>query len=336
MASRKILVVGATGKQGGAFVRAATEARKAEGAPKDGFHLIALTRNTSSPAARELAALGDHVSVVSADLNNANSVRKVFEDEKAKPEGGIWGVFMVLAFPGLGVDGSGEEAQGKLVTDLACEFNVQQFLYSSSDRAHDSRDEHATLSHLAKVNIEENIKSKQGLSWTIIRPVYFMEIFEGLVGRVTFSVVRSGLKKDTKLQLVAADDIGRIAYAIMRSPDAYAGQCITIAGDVLTVRGMQDAYGRGAGSAMPAVPSMLASGITAMNKHIRGVVETMEDVHAARVEHGISSEDLIAKSREICPEMHTFESWAKVHSSKAEQTSGWNGVSMKSLLSGSL
>ncbi|EKM57406.1 uncharacterized protein PHACADRAFT_255135 [Phanerochaete carnosa HHB-10118-sp] len=54
------------------------------------------------------------------------------------------------------------------------------------------------------------------------------------------------------------------------------------------------------------------------------------------VEHGISSEDLIAKCREIYTEMHTFESRAEVHSSKAEQTSGWNGVSMKSLFSVSL
>ncbi|EKM57405.1 uncharacterized protein PHACADRAFT_194951 [Phanerochaete carnosa HHB-10118-sp] len=224
MASRKILVVGATDRQGGTFARAATEAPKAEGALENGFHFVALTHNASSPSVRELAPLSDHVSSASANLNNANTVRKVFEDERAKSEGGTWGVFMVLALPGLGVDGSGEEVQGKLVTNLACEYNVQHFLCSSSDHARDSRDEHATLSHLAKVNIEKNIKSKQGLSWTIICPVYFIEMFEGLVGRVTFSVVRSGLKKDTKLQLVVAADIGRVACVIMRSPDTYDGQ----------------------------------------------------------------------------------------------------------------
>lgn len=29
-------------------------------------------------------------------------------------EGGFWGVFVVLQFPGLGVDASGEERQGKV------------------------------------------------------------------------------------------------------------------------------------------------------------------------------------------------------------------------------
>jgi len=245
-------------------------------------------------------------------------------------------VFIVLAFPGLGADASGEEAQGKLVTDLACEHNIQHLVYSSSDRGHESRDEGATLSHLAKANIEKHIKSKPDLRWTIIRPVYFMELFDGMVGRITFSVVRAGLKKDTKLQLVTVDDIGQVAFAVMRSPDAYAGQCITVAGDVLSVKEMQDAYARGAGSAMPAIPNMLASGMQAMNKQIRGVVDTMESLHADRVERGVKSEEFIAKCKEIYPEMHSFESWAKLHNTKAEQATGWNGVSLKNLLSGSL
>lgn len=115
MSTRKILVVGATGKQGSAFVRAALAPVSGDDAtPTSDFHILALTRNASSGAAQKLASLGDRVTVVSADLENAESMRKVFEDEKAKPEGGIWGVFVALAFPGLGVDASGEEAQCKV------------------------------------------------------------------------------------------------------------------------------------------------------------------------------------------------------------------------------
>lgn len=106
MSSRRILVVGATGKQGGALIRAGLAPDASD------FHFIALTRNVASPAAQELAKLGERVTVVSADLDHVESVRKVFRDEKTN--GGIWGVFLVLAYPGLGADASGEERQGKV------------------------------------------------------------------------------------------------------------------------------------------------------------------------------------------------------------------------------
>lgn len=115
MSPRKILVVGATGKQGSAFVRAAaTSLSSDDSTPASDFHLLALTRNASSEAAQKLASLGDRVTVVTADLDSVESVRKIFEGERTKPEGGIWGVFVALAFPGLGVDASGEEAQCKV------------------------------------------------------------------------------------------------------------------------------------------------------------------------------------------------------------------------------
>ena len=91
MSLRKILVVGSTGKQGSAFVRAAAAHRSEDSgssgspsSPNHRFHIIALTRNPASPAAKELLALGDNVSVAAGDLNDAASIRKVFEDEKAK------------------------------------------------------------------------------------------------------------------------------------------------------------------------------------------------------------------------------------------------------------
>lgn len=53
-----------------------------------------------------------------------------------------------------------------MVTDLACEYNVQHLIYSSAERGDDSRDDHAELSHLAKATNEKYVKSKQGLNWT--------------------------------------------------------------------------------------------------------------------------------------------------------------------------
>lgn len=105
MAVRQILVTGATGRQGKALISAL---RTKEDNP---FHILALTRNASSPAAEALR-LERHVTVIEGNLDSTESIRNVFEDAKA--EGGVWGVFVVLAFPGLGARADGEEWQGKV------------------------------------------------------------------------------------------------------------------------------------------------------------------------------------------------------------------------------
>ena len=109
---RKILVIGATGKQGGAFIRAAVQSSDEN--TKD-IQVIALTRKASSPSAKAISGL-ERVQVVEANLDKPDTVRQVFHDA-AQSDGGLWGVFVVLAFPGLGADATGEEKQGKVCCD---------------------------------------------------------------------------------------------------------------------------------------------------------------------------------------------------------------------------
>ena len=112
---RKILITGATGKQGRALISAlrpaGAEAETEQPAGNGSFHLLALTRDASGPSATSLKS-EPHVTVVQGDLDSEESLRKVFEDAGGKDA--IWGVFMVLAFPGLGVNADGEEKQGKV------------------------------------------------------------------------------------------------------------------------------------------------------------------------------------------------------------------------------
>jgi NAD(P)-dependent dehydrogenase (short-subunit alcohol dehydrogenase family) len=108
---RNIVVAGATGKQGQALIRALLD--PTEPSPEQDWHIIALTRRASSPAAKRLAeANPSNLTIVEGDLENRDSIVKIFED--VKKDGGIWGVFCVLAFPGMGVEASGEELQGKV------------------------------------------------------------------------------------------------------------------------------------------------------------------------------------------------------------------------------
>lgn len=106
MSSKNILVTGATGQQGRALIAALCPKQDAEAK----FHVLALTRSSTGPIAKQLA-LEKHVTIVEGDMMSVESIRKVFED--AKENGGVWGVYCVVAFPGLGAKADGEEQQGK-------------------------------------------------------------------------------------------------------------------------------------------------------------------------------------------------------------------------------
>ena len=110
---RNVLVTGATGKQGQALIRALLHAQEAAVADDHIYHIYALTRKASSPGAQALAERWkENLTVVEGDLDDRASISKIFGDTKGN--GGIWGVFAVLAYPGLGAEADGEEEQGKV------------------------------------------------------------------------------------------------------------------------------------------------------------------------------------------------------------------------------
>lgn len=112
--TRTLLVTGATGQQGRGFIRAVLSTPAASD-----FGILGLTRNLNSSSAKRLADAAPRVELAQADLDDPASVRKVFEE---KGKGGIWGVFLVLAFPGLGADVSGEIQQGKVCVDISSDL----------------------------------------------------------------------------------------------------------------------------------------------------------------------------------------------------------------------
>lgn len=105
---RNVLVIGSTGKQGVALIRALLDPPPSAQEPPQ-YHIYALTRKPSSPIAQRLAER-ENVTVVEGDLDDVDSLAKIFEN--AKEDDGIWGVFVALAFPGLGANADGEERQG--------------------------------------------------------------------------------------------------------------------------------------------------------------------------------------------------------------------------------
>ncbi|CAE6482569.1 unnamed protein product [Rhizoctonia solani] len=100
-----ILVVGATGQQGNAVIRTLSSS--------EDYFCLALTRDLESPRAQRLKSF-KNLKLVSGNLNDIEQLRVIFEDAKSTTTGTIWGVFVALAFPGLGKSAEEEEKQGKV------------------------------------------------------------------------------------------------------------------------------------------------------------------------------------------------------------------------------
>lgn len=224
MASDKvILITGATGQQGGATIRHL--------AKRGGFKLRAMTRKPESDAAKQLRALG--AEVVSGDLNDAASLERALD--------GAWGLFAVQNTWEAGV--VAEEEQGKRIANVAKQRGVQHYVYSSVGSAH----RNTGIPHFDnKFRVEQTVKQLGFPTHVIIRPVFFME---NLIGAwfLQGDKLVTALGPDTKLQMVAVDDIGKFGAAAFHD-ERFKGQEIDIAGDAITmpeaVAGLSEAFGR--------------------------------------------------------------------------------------------
>src|SRR4051794_6390057 len=105
---KTVLVVGATGRQGGAV---------ASHVLKKGFGVQALVRDPQKPRARALTESG--IELVQGDLNDHASLERALD--------GTYGVFSVQNFSQAGYDG--EIRQGTAIADLAKKVGVEHFVY---------------------------------------------------------------------------------------------------------------------------------------------------------------------------------------------------------------
>jgi len=208
-----ILVTGATGKQGGATARELLA---------KGHKVRAITRKPDSPAAREIAKLG--AEVVAGNLDDAASLERSLA--------GAWGVFAVQNTWEAGVEG--EEEQGKRIAEIARRQGVQHFVYSSVASAH----RNTGIPHFDnKWRIEEKVRALSFPSYTILRPVFFMEnlLLPSILPAIQQGQLALALAPETVLQMIAVADIGKYCRWAFESHTALNGRAIDIAGDQVSM-----------------------------------------------------------------------------------------------------
>ena len=231
--NKKILVTGATGKQGGAVAKELL-AR--------GYRIRAMTRKPKGENARALAKLG--AEVVQGDLDDAASLAKVIQ--------GVWGVFSLQNSWEAGVER--EEQQGKRLAKMSRDSGVQHFVYSSVGSAHLK----TGIPHFeSKWRIEEAVRSLRFPSHTIIRPVFFMENFlsPALKSGIDRGKLTLAIKPTTVLQMIAVEDIGKYGAWAFESYQKVNGREIDIAGDARTMPQTARIIAEAAGREVEFVPT---------------------------------------------------------------------------------
>ncbi|WP_182887183.1 NmrA/HSCARG family protein [Microbispora sp. H10885] len=288
--SDRVLVIGATGRQGGATARELL-AR--------GRTVRALVRDPGSPAAASLEQAGAELAV--GDLDDEASLRRAMRDAE--------GVFLALTMmqgPRITVEGAAaEERRGLTVVRLAAEANLGHLVYSSLP----GTDADSGIPHFeSKARIEREIHAL-GLPATILRPVSFMENF------LTYSrpsvedgtlVLRLPARPGTPMQLISVRDIGVFTALAFERPGGYVGRTVDIGADELTPPEIAAAFGRVSG--LPArFEQTPIEQVRAFDEHLARMFEFFD-------EHPAGGVDLKALRAEH-PGLTTFETWLR--------TTGW-------------
>ncbi|MCJ1286050.1 hypothetical protein MMC26_005392 [Xylographa opegraphella] len=250
--SKPILITGATGKQGGSVLRALL----AHPSYSPSAHPIyAVTRNPSSASSTRLAALSPGIKLITGDMNNAPAI---FSSLPSPP----WGVFSVQ------LPGKGEVAQGNALVDAAVRAGARKFVYASVDRhgdvsEHDPTDvPHFITKHHIEQHLMQAAQASGGkLSYTILRPVFFLDNLEaGFVGKITATAWRDHLD-GRKMQVIATTDIGTFGAAAFMEPEnpEYKDKAYSLAGDELTWDEAERIFREKTGQSIPTTFGFLAS-----------------------------------------------------------------------------
>jgi uncharacterized protein YbjT (DUF2867 family) len=245
MADKKIIVVvGATGAQGGGLARAILADASS------GFAVRALTRDVNSDKARELAALG--AEVVAADIDDRASLANAFA--------GAYGAFCVTFF-WAHFSPEKELAEASAMAEVAKETGLRHVIWSTLEDTrkrvplHDNR--MPTLMGKYKVphfdakGEANNFFADVAVPTTFLLTSFYWDnfIFFGMGPKPgPDGVLAITLPMDDKsLPGMAAEDIGRCAYGIFQAGPEFIGRTIGIAGEHLTGTQMAQSFSQALG-----------------------------------------------------------------------------------------
>ena len=228
---RIIAVVGATGAQGGGLVRAILNDKNGP------FAVRAITRDVNSDKAKALAEAG--AEVVAADVDDMKSLKKAFE--------GAHGAFCVTFF-WAHLKPEKELSQARNMAQAAKDAGVKHVIWSTLEDTRESipLSDNRMPTLMGKYKVphfdakgEANaIFTELGVPTTFLVTSFYWDNFihfgmgpkKGPDGKLAITLPMGS----KKLAGIAAEDIGKTAYAIFERGQEMIGKTVGIAGGHLT------------------------------------------------------------------------------------------------------
>jgi len=232
MSEKKVIaVIGATGAQGGGLARAILEDVGGS------FSARAITRNADSDNAKALATMG--AEVVEANIDDKASLERAFS--------GAHGAFCVTNFWET-FSPEGEKVQARNMAEAAKAVGIQHVIWSTledtrrwvpvDDDRMPTLMENYKVPHFDGKGEADAVFQEVGVPTTNLLTSFYWDnlIHFGMGpqrtedGSLAFNLPMG----EKKLPAIAAEDIGRSAYAIFKGGSEYIGRTVGIAGEHLT------------------------------------------------------------------------------------------------------
>ena len=305
MSDKKIIaIVGSTGAQGGGLARAILADSDSE------FAVRAVTRDPSKEAAQALQAAG--AEVVQADLDDEASLERVFA--------GAYVAFCVTNFwEHFSGEKELEQARNQAVAAKAASIqhaiwstleDTRAFIPLDDDRM-PTLQERFKVPHFDAKHEAHAIFEDAGVPTTFLHTAFYWENFiyfgvgpqRGPDGKLALTFPMG----NAKLPGIAAEDIGKVAYAIFKAGDEYIGKSLFISGENLSGAELASAFSKALGEEVAyndvdpdAYRSFGFPGADEMGNMFQFKRDFESDYAGARD---------TAKVRALNPELQDFESW---------------------------
>jgi uncharacterized protein YbjT (DUF2867 family) len=175
-------------------------------------------------------------------------VKGDFDDEGSLAEGtsGVVGVFSVQMPPSPG-DLDSELRHGKSLIEAARSAGVDTFVHASVARAGDEQSFAGWVEKrwwqtywTSKSAVNEAVKTAGFPHWVILKPAFMMDNFippkaAWMFPSLARGAINTAMTLETRLDLIAAEDVGRFAAAAFTDPQRWDCREIDLAADSLTM-----------------------------------------------------------------------------------------------------
>jgi uncharacterized protein YbjT (DUF2867 family) len=286
VSSRKtILVIGASGAQGGSVARALLE--------RGSFNVRAFTRKPDSPAALELASRG--AGIAAGDLDDRDSIAAALD--------GVHGVFGVTNF-WEHFEKEGEE--GRNLIRAVADAEVPHFVFSTLPAIEKATDGALHSPHFdIKAELEQYARALSVPATFIHMPMYY-ESFVPLLKPDGDAFAMRIPMGTSPLAMMSVSDLGFIVARVFEQPNEYIGKTLALAAEEIPV----------------AQYAELLSGIIDVDVRYEHVpretfaslgfpgAADIADMFEFYRAHMPSRAESIETWRALAPELQKFETWA--------------------------